>query len=208
MKRMKYLKYALLLVLTLFLAGCPPYLVNILTPSDGAEFESGEEIKFTGSAMDFIDGKLEGYFLVWTSNIDGEIGTRTEFSSDDLSDGTHVITLIASNSQGLKGIDTITITISEGVVTTTTTTIEGTTTTTGGEDFNITMIDIPGGTFEMGCSPAYMCPGASSGPRHTVTISAFKKSLTRFFKLASFKRTLNHNNAVIKSLLLMQYIVR
>jgi hypothetical protein len=112
MKRMGYLKYVLLLVLIFFLAGCPPYLVEILTPSDGAEFEVGDKIEFTGSAMDWKDGKLEGGSLVWTSSIDDEIGTGAEFTRDDLTEGTHTITLTATNSGSEKWMATVTVQIS------------------------------------------------------------------------------------------------
>lgn len=120
MKRLRYLKYSLLLISVLFLVGCPPSSVTILTPSDGENFEVGEEITFTGSAMDPLEGELSGDSLVWRSSIAGEIGTGTEFTRDDLSEGTHETTLIATNSQGLEGTATITITINEEAVTTTT----------------------------------------------------------------------------------------
>jgi len=121
------------LLLYLFLVGCSPFPVVIHTPTDGEQFESGDEITFTGSAMDPLEGELSGDSLVWRSSIDGNIGTGTEFIRDDLSEGTHIITLTAKNSPGLEGTATITITISEGTITTTittTTTIDDTTTTT------------------------------------------------------------------------------
>jgi hypothetical protein len=70
--------------------------------------------------MDPLEGELSGDSLVWRSSIAGEIGTGTEFTRDDLSEGTHETTLIATNSQGLEGTATITITINEEAVTTTT----------------------------------------------------------------------------------------
>jgi formylglycine-generating enzyme required for sulfatase activity len=42
------------------------------------------------------------------------------------------------------------------------------------EDINLTMVDIPGGTFEMGCSPGDDDCLVIEKPVHTVTISAFK----------------------------------
>jgi len=122
MKKLRNLKYLLLLVISLLLTGCPPYLVKILTPSDGAQFQAGDEITFAGSAKDLRDGNLEGDSLVWSSSIDGEIGTGTEFSRNDLSEGTHTITLTAINSGGKEWTATITITIGEEAPTTTTTT--------------------------------------------------------------------------------------
>jgi hypothetical protein len=62
---------------------------------------------------------------------------------------------------------------------TTTTTADITTTTTImciPSDITLTMVDIPGGTFEMGCSPGDGDCLARELPPHTVTISAFKMS--------------------------------
>ena len=69
------IKHAVLIVLVLFLAGCPPYAVTILSPSDGANFDVGEEIIFNGSAIDFLEGELPDSSFVWTSDMDSEIGT-------------------------------------------------------------------------------------------------------------------------------------
>jgi len=136
MKKLRSLKFVLLLVLTLPLVGCPPYAVTILVPSNGSNFEVGEEITFSGSARDLLEGELSGDSLVWTSDKDGEIGRGTEVKKTDLSEGTHEITLTATNSLGEKGTDTIAITIGGGIPTTTTTStgtttsIDTTTTTT------------------------------------------------------------------------------
>ena len=122
MKKVKYSTYALLLVLSFFIVGCPPYVVRIISPSNGDSFGIGDEINFTGSAIDFQDGELSGDSLVWASSIDDEIGTGTEFTRDDLTEGIHEITLTATNSKEEERTATITITIGEGTVTTTTTT--------------------------------------------------------------------------------------
>ena len=110
---MGHVRDAVLLVLISFFLGCPPYVVNINTPFDGEQFEVGEEITFNGSAQDFQAGELTGNFLVWTSSIDGKIGTGIEFSEDDLSEGIHEIILTATNSSGEKGTATVTICVGE-----------------------------------------------------------------------------------------------
>ena len=122
MKKLINVRYLVLVLLLLLLAGCPPFPVTILSPNNGAHFEVGEGITFTGSAQDFQDGELTDGSLIWTSSIDGQIGTGTTFTRDDLSEGTHKITLTATNSQEEEGTATITITIGEGTSTTTTTT--------------------------------------------------------------------------------------
>ena len=125
MKKTKYSMYALLLALSFLMVGCRPSPVIIHAPSDGEQFDVGDEITFTGSAIDLQDGELSGDYLVWTSSIDGVIGTGIEFTRDDLTEGTHEITLTATNSQGETGTATITITIVDGTITTTTTTTTG-----------------------------------------------------------------------------------
>ena len=123
MKKRISIRYALLLVLSLFLVGCPPFSVIIHSPLNGAQFEVGQEITFSGSAHDFQDWELTDDLLVWTSSIDDEIGTGTEFTIDSLEEGTHTITLTAKNSLGEEEIVSITITIGGGTSTTTTTSL-------------------------------------------------------------------------------------
>lgn len=122
MKKISGFMYLLLFLLLLFTTGCPPFPVIIFSPDNDAHFEVGEEITFTGSARDFQDGKLSGDSLVWTSDQDGQIGTGTTITRDDLSEGEHNITLTATNSLDEEGTMSITITIGEGTNTTTTTT--------------------------------------------------------------------------------------
>ena len=119
MKILIRLKYLLPLAFILFLAGCPPFPVIILNPHNGDHFEVGEEIPFKGLARDLKDGVLSEDSLVWESSIDGEIGTGKEFTEDNLSEGTHIITLTATNSQGESNSSSITITIGEVTPTTT-----------------------------------------------------------------------------------------
>jgi subtilisin len=89
--------------------GNNPPTVNITSPSDGASFASGTSINFAGSASDTEDGNLTSS-LVWTSNLDGQIGSGGSFSAV-LSDGTHSITASVTDSGGASGSDTVTITV-------------------------------------------------------------------------------------------------
>lgn len=77
----------------------PPSVI-INNPSDGAKYVFGDTITFNGSGNDFEDGDLAGGNLVWTSSIDGQIGTGESFTRSDLSVGTHTITLTATDSDG------------------------------------------------------------------------------------------------------------
>jgi PKD repeat protein len=86
-----------------------PPTVSITAPSDGATFASGATIDFSGTASDVEDGDLTAS-LVWTSDIDGTIGTGGAFSAV-LSDGVHTVTAEVTDSGGDSGSDTIGITV-------------------------------------------------------------------------------------------------
>jgi len=89
-------------------ANNPPAVV-IASPADGAYFDTGLSISFAGSASDSKDGNLTSS-LIWTSNLEGQIGTGGSFGAP-LSAGTHVITASATDSGGLAGSDSVTITV-------------------------------------------------------------------------------------------------
>lgn len=86
-----------------------PPIVSITNPADGFTFDSGAEILFAGKASDLEDGDLTSY-LVWTSSIDGSIGTGDNFYKT-LSDGTHTITIEVTDSGGETGSAYIGITV-------------------------------------------------------------------------------------------------
>jgi len=86
-----------------------PPAVTITVPLDGATFASGATIHFVGTATDAEDGDLTGS-LVWTSSIDGQIGTGGSLSAV-LSDGAHSITAEVADFGGAAGSDSIGITV-------------------------------------------------------------------------------------------------
>ena len=88
-----------------------PPVVVITGPLDGSILDEGTVITFTGTAQDADEGALSGAFLVWTSDINGQIGTGTTFDITTLSRGVHVITLTATDASGESGTASITITI-------------------------------------------------------------------------------------------------
>lgn len=85
--------------------------VAIATPGNNSSFSSVATVFFVGGATDPEDTALTGTSLVWTSNIDGQIGTGVFISTSALSVGVHTITLTATDSGGLTDTDTITLTI-------------------------------------------------------------------------------------------------
>ncbi|MCH8977947.1 MAG: S8 family serine peptidase [Armatimonadetes bacterium] len=84
-------------------------VVTITSPSDGATFASGASISFAGSASDTEDGNVTAS-LVWTSSIDGQIGTGASFSAI-LSDGVHTITARATDTGSKSGSSSVSITV-------------------------------------------------------------------------------------------------
>ena len=91
--------------------GNTPPTATITSPSDGDSYSQGQSITFSGSGYDAEDGPLSSGSLVWTSSIDGQIGTGTSFTKSDLSVGTHTITLVATDSKGKSGNASINITL-------------------------------------------------------------------------------------------------
>ena len=85
---------------------------TITSPIDGNTYTEGDTIDFSGTGEDAEDGTLTGTSLVWTSDIDGEIGTGTSFTKSDLLLGAHTITLTATDSDGATGSDSLSITVS------------------------------------------------------------------------------------------------
>ena len=88
-------------------------VVQIISPAEGSTFTVGDAIQFTGSCIDDEDGHIGDAFLVWSSHVDGQIGTGEAFTSDTLSQGVHQITLTATDSEGAVGMDTIVITVNK-----------------------------------------------------------------------------------------------
>jgi hypothetical protein len=84
--------------------------VTITSPSNGANFTAGASIGFTGTASDQQDGTLTSS-LAWTSSLNGSIGSGGSFQRSDLSVGTHVITAAVTDSGGLDGSQSISITV-------------------------------------------------------------------------------------------------
>ena len=87
-------------------------VVTIMTPADTTTFGSGASVSFTGDASDTEDADLTSADLVWTSDIDNQIGTGASFSAT-LSDGNHTITAAASDSDGKTGADVVAITVGD-----------------------------------------------------------------------------------------------
>ena len=86
-------------------------VADINSPSDGSSFIAGDVISFIGSATDHEDGNLTAGSLVWTSNIDGQLGTGININKSDLSIGNHIITLTAYDSYNNTGSYSVSIAV-------------------------------------------------------------------------------------------------
>ena len=85
--------------------------VTITSPNDFSTHIQGDVIHFACTAEDPQEGPLGGASLVWTSSIDGQIGTGASFEKV-LSAGQHTITLTATNSKGASASASITVIVS------------------------------------------------------------------------------------------------
>lgn len=82
---------------------------SIDAPSDGAAFSESESVTFEGSASDPEDGNLSGEALAWSSDVDGDLGTGETLTVQDLSPAVHTVTLVATDSDGATGSDSIAV---------------------------------------------------------------------------------------------------
>ncbi len=89
--------------------GNNPPTVNITSPTNGANFSEGSTISFSGSATDTEDGNLTAS-LTWTSSRDGNLGSGGSFSRV-LTVGSHTITAAVTDSGGLAGSASVSVTV-------------------------------------------------------------------------------------------------
>jgi hypothetical protein len=81
-------------------------VVAISEPAPFSTSTVGSPLSFTASADDLEDGDLSAG-LAWSSDLDGPIGSGARFQTSSLSEGTHLVTASATDSQGLAGEDTV-----------------------------------------------------------------------------------------------------
>jgi hypothetical protein len=86
-------------------------LVTISQPADGSSFLATDAITFTATAVDEFP-VLEDVTasIVWSSNRDGQIGSGGT-ATKTLSEGVHIITARATDSDGLPGVAGVVITV-------------------------------------------------------------------------------------------------
>ncbi|MEZ4331861.1 MAG: DUF1929 domain-containing protein [Myxococcota bacterium] len=85
-------------------------LVGVTLPVDGSEHWEQTPIVFAGGAIDPEEGDLSAD-LVWTSNLDGPIGSGAGFSRSDLSIGVHTISVSVVDGLGLPDSQIVGVTV-------------------------------------------------------------------------------------------------
>lgn len=93
--------------------GNPPSAL-ILSPTDGAIFAPYELIQFSGRAVD-LEENVDEEDMVWTSSLDGIIGSGREVETMSLRPGIHTILLTITDRDGFKAYDAVTITVNDGI---------------------------------------------------------------------------------------------
>lgn len=85
--------------------------VLITSPVNGQNFKSNEFIQFSGTGYDAEDQWLKDGSLVWSSSLNGVFGSGESFATNTLKQGRHIITLKATDSEGVSVIASTSITI-------------------------------------------------------------------------------------------------
>jgi hypothetical protein len=80
-------------------AKSPPTIVQIDSPQPGYSQAAADTIQLIGEAYDPDDGMLHGSHLVWSSNVQGTLGSGSPLAAK-LQAGAHTITLTATDSDG------------------------------------------------------------------------------------------------------------
>jgi hypothetical protein len=102
---------------TPFVPGNQPPQVTITSPAPGTSVVVGTPVDLAGSATDPEDGTLTGAALVWTSSLDGALGTGAAVTAGSLTVGDHTITLTATDGDGASAAATVDVTVTAAPVT-------------------------------------------------------------------------------------------
>ena len=87
------------------IVGSNPW-VEIITPDDSIRFKFGSTVLLHSSGWDLEDRALTGSSIQWSSSINGPIGSGRLTSVSDLSPGVHVVTVTATDTDGMMSSDT------------------------------------------------------------------------------------------------------
>jgi len=89
-----------------------PPEVYLEAPIDGSVFPTGQQVILQAYASDLEDGPIvDDAAFVWTSSLDGNLGTGTGLWGLPLSNGRHVITLTVTDRDGNQVAQSVTIVV-------------------------------------------------------------------------------------------------
>jgi subtilisin family serine protease len=91
------------------LGGSTPPYVRITSPEEGATFSRGSQAIPLNAEVDDLEGDIES--IVWSSNRDGAVAEGAFTSTNDLSVGTHELTVTVTDSTDLSIAQTVTISV-------------------------------------------------------------------------------------------------
>ncbi len=75
----------------------------VISPAAGSRYELGQQVMLVGEGFDIEDGVLPAEALSWSSDRQGALGSGTQLAVTDLQQGSHLITLRATDSDGQSG---------------------------------------------------------------------------------------------------------
>ena len=87
---------------------------SIVSPGPDERFLLDEDVVFEAEATDPEDGEIADENIKWYSDVDGELGTGSTLTRNDLSEGDHIITLEVTDSKGAKCFAGVRIVVMEG----------------------------------------------------------------------------------------------
>ena len=91
-------------------AGNSAPTVSLSSPTSGSVVTQGDAVSLTGSASDAEDGDLSSS-IVWTSSLDGSLGSGASLSVTSLSVGFHTLTATVTDSGSLSASDSVSLTV-------------------------------------------------------------------------------------------------
>jgi hypothetical protein len=84
--------------------------VHIGWTTDGAQVKAGQPVFLNGAATDPQDGPISGSGLHWSVD-NGPLGDGDTLTPSNLAVGNHVISLAATNAEGLTGTTSLNLTV-------------------------------------------------------------------------------------------------